>query len=68
MDISKVIDYIGTLDNNTSLSTKITSLNLTTLLAILSTNRDSELTYLDMTHIVFKENLTIFHFSKLTKI
>ena len=66
-DISKVIDYISTLSNNENLSTKIITLKLTTLLAILSSNRASELTYLDIRHIVFKENSVVFHFSKLTK-
>ena len=46
-DISKVIDFISTLGNNENLFTKITTLKLTTLLAILSSNRASELTYLD---------------------
>ena len=40
---------------------------MTTFLAILSSNRASELTYLDIRHIVFMENSVIFHFSKLTK-
>ena len=66
-DISKVIDYINTLGNIEKLSTKIITLKLTTLLAILSSNRASELTYLDIRHIVCKENSVIFHFSKLTK-
>ena len=66
-DISKVIDYISTLGNIEKLSTKIITLKLTTLLAILSSNRASELTYLDIRHIVCKENSVIFHFSKLTK-
>ena len=66
--ISKVIDYISTLSNNESLSTKLITLKLTTLLAIPSSNRASELTYLDTRHIVFKENSVIFHFTKLTKI
>ena len=52
-DISKVIDYIGTLGNNENLSAKIITLKQTTLLAIFSTNRASELTYLDIRHIVF---------------
>ena len=38
-----------------------------TLLAILSLNRTSELTYLGIRNIVFKENSVIFHFSKLNK-
>ena len=42
-------------------------LKLTTLLAILSSKRASELTYLDIRHIVFKENSVVFHFSNLTK-
>ena len=66
-DISTVIDNISTLGNNENLSTKIITLKLTTLLAILSSNRASELTYLDIRHIVFKENSVVFHFSKLTK-
>ena len=66
-DISRVIDHISTLGNNENLSTKIITLKLTTLLAILSSNRASELTYLDIRHIVFKENSVVFHFSKLTK-
>ena len=49
------------------MSTKIIILKLTTLLAILSSNRASELTYLDIKNIVFKEKSVIFHFSKLTK-
>ena len=63
-DISKVIDYISTLDNNEDLSAKIITLKLTTLLAILSSKRASELTYLDIRHIEFKENSVIFHFLK----
>ena len=66
-DISKVTDYISTLGSNENLSTKIITLKLTALLAILSSNRVSELTYLDIRHIVFKENSVVFHFSKLTK-
>ena len=65
-DISNVIDYISTLGNNDN-CTKIIALKLTTLLAILSSNRVSELTYLDIRHILFKENSIVFHFSKLTK-
>ena len=64
-DISKVIDYLNTLGNNENLSTKIITLKLTTLLAILSSKRASEVTYLDIRHILFKENSVIFHFSKL---
>ena len=66
-DISKVIDYISTLGNNQILSTKIITSKLTTLMANLSSNRASELTYLDIWHIAIKENSVIFHFSKLTK-
>ena len=44
-DFSKVIDYISTSGNNENLSTKLITLKLTTLLAILSSNRVSELTY-----------------------
>ena len=62
-DISKVIDYISTLGKNANLSTKTITLKLTTLLAILSSNRASELTYFDIRHIMFKENPV----SKLTK-
>ena len=40
---------------------------MTMLLAILSSNRASELTNLDIRHVVFKENSVIFQFSKLTK-
>ena len=67
MGFSKVIDYISTLDTNENLSTKIITLKLTTLLAILSSNRASELTYLDIRHIVLKENSVIFLFSKVAK-
>ena len=51
--ISKEIAYISTLVNNENLSTKIITLKLTTLLAILSSNRVSRLPYLDIKHIVF---------------
>ena len=37
------------------------------MLAVLSSNRALEITYLAIRHIVFKENSVIFHFSKLTK-
>ena len=40
---------------------------MTMLLAILSSNRASELTNLDIRYVVFKENSVIFQFSKLTK-
>ena len=66
-DISKVIDHISTLGDSENLSTKIITLKLTTLLAILSANSASELTYLDIRHIAFKEDSIVFHFSKLTK-
>ena len=66
-DISKVIDNISTLGNNENLSTKIITLKLTTLLAILSSNSVSELTYLDIRHTAFKEDSVVFYFSKLTK-
>ena len=66
-DVFKVIDYISTLGNNENLSTNIITLKLTTLFAILSSNRASESTYLDIRHIVLKENSVIFHFRKLTK-
>ena len=49
------------------MSTKIVTLKLTTLLATLSSIRASKLTYLDIRHIVFKENSGILHFSKLIK-
>ena len=62
-----VIDYISTLGNNKNLSSKIIILKLTTLLAILSSSRASELTYMDIRNIAFKENSVIFHFSKLIK-
>ena len=52
-DISKVIDYLG---NNE----KLMALKLTTLLTTLSSNRASELTYLDIRHIVFRKNSVIF--------
>ena len=65
-DISNVIDYISTLGNSDN-CTKIIASKLTTLLAILSSNRVSGLTYLDIRHILFKENSIVFHFSKLTK-
>ena len=55
----------GKLGKNGNLSTKIITLKLTTLLAIPSPNRFSELTYLDIRHIVFKENSVNFHFRKL---
>ena len=42
-------------------------LKVTRLLAILWSNRAPELTYLDIRHIVFKENLVVFHFCKLNK-
>ena len=42
-------------------------LKVTTLLAILSSSRAPELTYLDIGHIVFKENSVVFHFCKLNK-
>ena len=57
-DISKVINYLSTLGDNENLSTKIITLKL---------RINSELTYLDIRHIVFKENSVIFHFNKLTK-
>ena len=57
---------ISTLGNNETLSTKIITLKLATLLAIRSSNRALELTYLDIRWIVFKKNAVIFHFSKLT--
>ena len=66
-DISKVTDYIDTLGNDENFFIKIITLKLTTLLAIISSNRASELTYLGTRHIAFKENSVIFHFSKLTK-
>ena len=66
-DISKVMDYIDTLGNDENLSIKIITLKLTTLLAIISSSRASELTYLGIRCIAFKENLVIFHFSKLSK-
>ena len=52
---------------STKLSTKIITLNLATLLTIVSSNRASELTYLDIRHIVFKKNSVISHFSKLAR-
>ena len=66
-DISKVMDHISTLGNIENLCTKVITLKPTTLLAILSSNRAPELTYLDIRHIAFKENSVIFYFSKLTK-
>ena len=65
--MAKVIDSISTLGKNENLSTKIITLKLITLLAILSLKRVSELTYLDIRHIAFKENSVIFHFSKLSQ-
>ena len=59
-DISEEIDYLSTLGNNEILSMKIITLKLTPLLAILSSNRPSKLTYLDIRHIVFKEKSVIF--------
>ena len=49
------------------MSAKIFTSKLTTLLAIVSSNRASELINLDVRDIVFKENSVIFYFSKLTK-
>ena len=62
-----VINYKSTLGNNKNLSLKLIILKLTTLLAMLSSSRASELTYLDIRNIAFKENSVIFHFSKLIK-
>ena len=67
LDVSKVINYISTLGDNEHLSTKITALKLAALLDILSSNRASELTYLDIRHIAFEKNSVVFHFSKLTR-
>ena len=61
------MDHISTLGNIENLCTKVITLKPTTLLAILSSNRAPELTYLDIRHIAFKENSVIFYFSKLTK-
>ena len=47
--------------------TKTITLKMAMLLAFLSSNRASELTNLDIRHVVFKENSVIFQFSKLTK-
>ena len=62
------MDYIDTLGNDENLSIKIITLKLTTLLAIISSSRASELTYLGIRCIALKENSVIFHFSKLTRI
>ena len=43
------------------------TLKLTKLLNILSSKRASELTYLDIRHIMFRENSVIFHLNKLEK-
>ena len=61
-DISKVIDSISTLGNNENLSTKIITLRLATLLAILSSNRASEVTYLGIRHYCAQGKLSNFSF------
>lgn len=66
-DVSKVVNYMSTLGSNENLSPKLLTLKLTTLLALLSSGRAHELTFLDIRYKVVKKNSVIFHFSKLTK-
>ena len=66
-DVNSVVNYIKRLSSNDELSVKDLTLKLTTLIALTSSGRSSEITYLDTRYRVFKNNSVIFHFSKLTK-
>ena len=66
-DVSDVLKYIRLMPLDDSISNKDLTLKLSTLLAIASASRASEICYLDIRYLVKGKDSYEFHFVKLTK-
>ena len=66
-DVSEVLSFIRRLPTDNSISNKDLTLKLSSLLAITSAGRASEICYFDIRYLVKGKSSYEFHFSKLTK-
>ncbi|MEO0683599.1 MAG: tyrosine-type recombinase/integrase [Cyanobacteria bacterium J06649_11] len=67
-DVDVVLAYIRTLPVDDSISDKLLSYKLVTLLALTAASRVSEITNLDINYLAKSSNLYTFTFSKLSKV
>ena len=66
-DVDKVLSYIHSLGDNSSLSNKLLTLKLSMLLALASAGRSSDLRALDIRYMSINENSISFELGQLTK-
>jgi len=66
-DVSEVLEYIRLMPIDDSISNKDLTLKLSSLMAIASASRASEICYLDIRYLVKGKDSYEFHFVKLTK-
>ena len=66
-DVDKVLSYIHSLGDNSSLSSKFLTLKLSMLLALASAGRSSDLRALDIRYMAVSDNSISFELGKLTK-
>ena len=66
LDASIVVNFMSGTEDNEKLTVKLLSLKLATLITLLSSERASDTSYLDVNFITFKRNFVVLYFNHVT--